>query len=429
MIPTDESWVLLSAHHCAPDMGSEHAVGFNYLRELAARYRILLVTEDNEFRPALEARIAGWNAAGAQVEAHFVQHGVRSDGRKNNLRLGFYLSYALYQWRVLRLARRLCAERPVALVHHLTIVGFREPGFLWRLGRPFVWGPVGGLVFAPAPLRRWLSPKMRAFQAIRNAVTALQFRLSPRVRLAYRATQRSGSFVAATDDIGRRFVARFGGSYLRVPETGAALPPTAPGASASVAGPLRLLWVGGLIDIKPLEPLLRAIAASGLRSEIQLDVVGDGSAGDRYRGLARELGIQARFHGWVDHAVARAMFGDQDLFVLFSMKDLTTNVVFEALAAGLPVLCLDHHGYSEIVNERCGYKIPIQAPEPLVGDVAGLLRSLVQDRSGLRARRAGARARAEAFTWEANADAIAQIYERLAGKSIRLPAAAEDVAR
>ena len=35
------------------------------------------------------------------------------------------------------------------LVHQLTFVGFRFPGHLWKLGIPFVWGPIGGLENTP----------------------------------------------------------------------------------------------------------------------------------------------------------------------------------------------------------------------------------------------------------------------------------------
>jgi len=29
------------------------------------------------------------------------------------------------------------------------MVGFREPGYLWQLNIPFVWGPIGGMGYFP----------------------------------------------------------------------------------------------------------------------------------------------------------------------------------------------------------------------------------------------------------------------------------------
>ena len=34
----------------------------------------------------------------------------------------------------------------IDLIHQLTSISFREPGFLWRLDKPFVWGPISGNV-------------------------------------------------------------------------------------------------------------------------------------------------------------------------------------------------------------------------------------------------------------------------------------------
>ncbi|MGC3999870.1 MAG: glycosyltransferase family 4 protein [Anaeromyxobacter sp.] len=419
-------WILVSAHHCAPEMGSEHAVGWNYVKRLARVHDLLLITQDNEFRPAIEQALAGLDTAGHRVEPHFVRHGARSDGRKNNLRVFYYLTYILYQWRVLRLAQALCGRRDVRAIHHLTIVGFREPGFLWLLQKPFVWGPVGGLVFTPPGLFDLLSPKMRAFQVIRNLITAAQFHCSLRVRLAFRKATRNGRFIAATEDIGRRFTAALGGDYVRIPETGAEPSASQLGLDRqAMERPLRLLWVGALIDIKPMEPLLEAIASiEGHRARIQLDVVGDGDSAERYRECATRLRVNAVFHGWKPHAEVQRMYGGADLFVLFSLKDLTTNVVFEALGQGVPVLCLDHHGYSEIVDAGCGYKLPITGRDGVVLAAATVLRQALAEPQQLESLRAGALARAREFSWDRNVAQVSAIYAELAGGGEPRPAAA-----
>jgi glycosyltransferase involved in cell wall biosynthesis len=416
--------IILSAHHCAPGMGSEHAVGWNYLRELSASHQIILISEDNGFRRAIEAEVAKLNASGASIETFFVHHGATTDGRKNNLRIFYYLTYTVYQWRVYKLAKRLCSERNIAAVHHLTIVGFREPGFLWLLDKPFIWGPVGGLVYSPMELLGLLSPKMRVFQIIRNAVTGLQFYSSVRVRLAYAAaTRRSGGcFIAATQDIGKRFVKRFGGTFVHVPETGSyesSLLKKQPRGDESI---LTLLWVGALIDIKPLALLLQSIAkVNGHKDKIFLDVIGDGDSAARFKSRADELRVNARFHGWVDYKKVHDMYASSDLFVLLSMKDLTTNVVFEALSNGVPVLCLDHHGYSEIVTDECGYKVPVAHPREISHGIAKILTDLCENKAPLERKSTAATKRAMMFSWGRNADALRHIYDIAIGSHSRKP--------
>ena len=406
-------YVLISAHHCAPGMGSEHAVGWNLVSRLARQHPILLITQDNEYRAAVESGVEKLRGDGAYIKVFFVRHGATTDGRKNNLRFFYYLTYVTYQLRVLALAKMLMKTYRIVATHHLTIVGFREPGFLWQLNVPFIWGPVGGLVFAPRVLFSDLSRKMRVFQGIRNLLTWIQFSVSPRVRLAYRAASENGGFIAATPDIGERFQRRFGGRYVWIPETGSNCGLDAPAHvdDPTTDRPLELLWLGGLLDIKPLGILLDAISlVPDHRRRIRLSVVGDGDARKRFEQQAKKLGVNASFAGWVNHEEAKRQFSDADLFVLLSIKDLTTNVVFESLGAGVPVVCLDHHGYSSIVDDSCGCKIPLLPPAELRQRLAQVLLRFLENPKLLEPLREGALRRAALFTWDKNAEAIGQIY-------------------
>ena len=44
---------------------------------------------------------------------------------------------------------RLLEKINFDLIHQLNMVGFREPGYLWKLNIPFVWGPIGGMIQFP----------------------------------------------------------------------------------------------------------------------------------------------------------------------------------------------------------------------------------------------------------------------------------------
>lgn len=410
-----QDYVLVSAHHCAPNMGSEHAVGWNLVSRLAKSYAILLITQDNEFRVDVELGVEQLKSEGCRIEAFFVQHGSRTDGRANNLRVGYYLTYRLYQWRVLALARSLMRRYRIAAVHQLTIVGFREPGYLWRLGLPFIWGPVGGLVSCPASLYQELPWRSRLFLTAREIATRAQFSFSRRVLMAYKATQRpGGAFIAATSDIGERFSSRFGGRYQWIPETGSRPIPSVRSRGAHL-GPLRLLWVGALIDRKPMIPLLDAMAAiPNHGNRLELTVVGEGQSRGRYEAHARKLGIKAHFMGWTTHDHAQQHYQRADIFVMLSLLDLTTNVVLEAMGAGLPILCLDHHGYAGIVTPACGIKLPVSDPSSLRQAITETLQELVENPAPLSCMGHAAWERAAEYTWDRNAETLGALYPRSA---------------
>lgn len=407
-------------------MGSEHAVGWNLVSRLVRDHPILLITQDNQYKEAVEAGVKSLQLEGFHIEVFFVRHGATTDGRKNNLRLWYYITYAAYQRRVLLLAKTLMKTYRIVATHHLTIVGFREPGFLWSLGVPFIWGPVGGLVYAPRILLSNLSLKMQIFQSIRNFITWIQFSFSPRVRLAYRTASLTGRFIAATPDIGQRFQQRFGGKFVWIPETGSHIEETILVPSTAlhviVDRPLELLWLGGLLDIKPLGILLDAIAKIPNHQRcINLSVVGDGDARPRFEAQAKALGVNAEFGGWVSHAESKKRYNAADVFVLLSVKDLTTNVVFESLGAGVPVICLNHHGYSSIVDRSCGLKIPLLPYDELRDYLASELLRLIENPELLFQLRHGALDRAASFTWDGNSKKISAIYHDIKRKANEIP--------
>lgn len=408
----DEEFIVISAHHCAPNMGSEHAVGWNFISKLANYYNLIIITENNEFREPITQAIKDIENNGKKIFIYFVDHGMVSDGRKNNLRFGYYLTYIKYQFKVFKLVKEITKSYNVKLIHHLTIVGFREPGFLWLLNIPFIWGPVGGLVYSPKVLFHDLTTKMKFFQVIRNSITWLQFNFSPRVRLAYYKTQKKGCFIAAEPSIGDRFVKKFGGNYEWIPETGANIFNENQFNIERSDGLLHVLWVGALIDIKPLQIVIDSICKAKNTKKIKLTVVGDGDARSRYEKYALTKNINAKFVGWVDHNLVDDYFKSADLFCLLSMKDLTTNVVFESLSHSLPVLCLNHHGYSYIVDDKCGFKVDLDTRDNIIFNISTILDQCVENPSIINSLRAGALSKGIEFSWDKNISKVLNIYER-----------------
>lgn len=408
----DRPFILVSAHHCAPGMGSEHATGWNYISRLANDYSILLVTQDNEYRGDVEKAVADLNKNGACVKPFFVRHGFRTDGRKNSLRIFYYLTYRIYQKKVFILAKKLQENYSITAVHHLTIHGFREPGFLWKLGLPFVWGPVG-LAYTPLALFGLLTWKMKIFQLVRNWLTWMQFNFSWRIRSAYLASQFNGTFIAANPDVGIRFTNKFGGRYIWIPETGAGTIVDSK-IEFNRGGPLRLLWVGALIDTKPLNLLIEAIAnIPHHRENICLTVIGDGEAREKYEHLAQVYGIAASFIGWIPHSDVILKFKNSELLVMLSVKDGTPNVIFEALSSGVPVMCLNHHGYSYIIDNNCGIKLDLQNVKSLKMALTMKIKSLIENRAQLDLMSAYSLAKAKQFSWDNNAREISNIYHEL----------------
>jgi len=130
--------------------------------------------------------------------------------------------------------------------------------------------------------------------------------------------------------------------------------PPAPPASAALpaAGPVQILYLGQLVERKGVDILLRALEAlSGLNWA--LTVVGSGDQKDALEALTQELKLEnwVTFHSALENEAAMQKMAESDVFVLPSRHDGWGVVVNESLLRGVPVICSDHCGASDLLGE------------------------------------------------------------------------------
>ncbi len=172
-------------------------------------------------------------------------------------------------------------------------------------------------------------------------------------------------------------------------------------------GPLRVLFVGAVLEKKGLRQLLEALAA--LRSELEVDlvVVGRGPALAQMRQLAENLhlGERVHFRGGVDSgAELRDAYAAADVFAVPSLAEGVPRVLFEAMAAGLPVVTTSAGGIGEVIADGVdGLVVEPGSPAALAAAIGRLGRD-----PELRARLwRGGRETVRRFTCEAHADELA----------------------
>lgn len=100
-----------------------------------------------------------------------------------------------------------------------------------------------------------------------------------------------------------------------------------------------LLYLGRMAKEKNLEALIDQIASSG-RQDVTLLLVGDGPDREAVLDYARHRQVPFVYTGMVPHDEAPDYYRLGDIFVTASTSETQGLTYFEALAAGLPVLCL-----------------------------------------------------------------------------------------
>lgn len=417
--------ILVSAYACSPTRGSEPGMGWGWVAALSRHHDLWVITEKEKFETEIRTEVARRPELRDHIRFFYI-----ANRRHKLLRTLWPPSYYwfLRRWhkKACRLAQKLHAEVGFDVVHQLNMVGFREPGYLWRLDAPFVWGPVGGTGLVPWRFLASLGLAGAIYHTARNLLNVLHRRLLARPKRAARRSD--GRLIAATSETAKA-IARFFGQQSRV-ICEAGPPDCAPG-SANVRAPgepLRLVWSGLHVSRKALPLLLRALSHLPNNVEWLLDLLGEGPRTAAWKRLAQRLGLheRCRWHGWLPRDRAVEVMRGGHAFVITSLLDLSSTVLLEALALGVPVICLDHCGFADVVTPECGLKVPVQSPRQVTADLAASIARLWHDEPLRRRLAEGAPRRAQALSWEKRAEAVAAIYAEAVRRE---PAAHEERAK
>ena len=402
--------VLVSASAFSPVRGSEFAVGWDYVRAIASRHQVWVITRGTEEEETKEY-LRQHPDAMPNVTVHFIPLKGRSFHIFLLDALYYSLIYRRWQLRALRLARDLDAEIDFDLIHHVTGTGFREPGYLWKLGKTFVWGPIGGLQFFPLNLLNVVPFSSRFFFILSNISAAWSMFLSRRPRCAASA---ASIILAGSSNVADKVRSLWGRDatvlcQVSAPELESRLP-----LRRGVGEPLRIIWSGSCEPRKALNIVLLALARLK-RSFIdwQLVVVGDGLLLSAWKALAGKLGLadRCKFVGRVPRAEVLSIMATGHCFALSSLYEGTPTVVVEALAYGLPVICLDHFGMKDVVNAECGVKILPDTFDHVIHEFAKAIEAIGLDEDRRYKMAIAAQGASQRLTVTHKSEAINEIYE------------------
>jgi glycosyltransferase involved in cell wall biosynthesis len=153
-------------------------------------------------------------------------------------------------------------------------------------------------------------------------------------------------------------------------------------------GVVHLGWVGRVSPEKGLDVLLEALRHLDDLT-LTVSVIGDGRSRpelERRAASASATG-RLRWHGSVPDA--GSLFPAFDVFVLSSRTEGTPMVLFEAMAAGVPIVATAVGGVPDVVSDKEAVLVPAQDPNALAEAIRGVLGS--PDAAAARARAARTR--------------------------------------
>jgi glycosyltransferase involved in cell wall biosynthesis len=381
--------VLVSAHTYQPAGVSE---GFTAAQLVAAMRQ-------------LGHRITVLTAALQRLNYGFGVLGIRCS---TNTEIPYFspVNYLEYSARALLTTQRL--RKRFALVHHVSPIVMRVPSLFGALGRPFIWGPIGGSV--PYP------PGFEGYGKRHSLVNTLRLLDGPRLQLdpMLRLTMRSADRIVVTTSMGAELVPDVHRAKTVVIPEG--IPESLVALAPSKEEPY-IFSSGRLIEYKAMDLLIRAFARVR-DSGVKLVISGDGPKKAELDALVATLGLGERVQllGRVSREQNHQLMGHSMFCVFPALREAFGHVNLEAMAAWKPVIATDWGGPKDlIVDGVTGFRVLGRSPELHVEVICDAIERLIGD-SELR-RRMGSAAAArvrDKFIWPKLAREYDLLYREFA---------------
>lgn len=402
--------VLVNCYACSPYQGSEPGMGWNFLSNLSRMHELHIMTEC-KFKEDIDRYFANHPEEKDFYHFYFIKR-----TRWNLLRKiwppSYYWTYAAWQRKALALAQQLEAKEHFDLVHQLNMVGYRECGYLWKMNKPLVWGPMGNFNITPWRMLPVMGLYGMVFYTCRNLINLWQMHFSARVR---KAAVASSTIICAMQEDKEAVKRLFNKDAIVIPEVGLTdyQESELQIQSRENGEKLRICWSGLHAARKALPLLLKALNQLKYKDAVELHVLGDGPFNKKWKNLAKALKLDnVIWHGNLDRTQAYNIMKQSHLFTITSLSDATSTVLLEALSFGLPVIATNHLGFASVITEECGMKIDLHSPTQVIADFAKQIDRIVDDEHYRRQLSAGAIKRAQDFSWKKKAEMIDGIYKK-----------------
>lgn len=400
--------IALITYDISPYRGSEASVSWNYVWNMRHTNKLIVIY--GKGKDEIERFIA---ENGLIEKVEFINIPVETvNGKGIMMDIKYNLAYRRWHLKTYEMVNKMVDEGRVDLIHYLNPIGFKEPGFLWKITKvPYVWGPIQGVENRPFELYHALSMKGKCNALVRRIVHNGLFIFMPRLK---KALKRVDVVFAATPNTVKNLKRWYHKDSIYLPENGIMkMERTTP--VMYDGGVLRLIWIGGICERKALVILLDALTKIEGHNW-HLDVLGDGNQREKLQKEFAHLNNHITWHGMLDRASVQEILLQSHLHVISSLGEGNTTILWEAFGKAIPTLTLDHCGMAGVVCEKCGIKIPIHSYNQVVEDIADRINGVLHNPKTIEQLSVGTIECAKKFMWSNRIALYNKIYDEISKK-------------
>jgi glycosyltransferase involved in cell wall biosynthesis len=320
------------------------------------------------------------------------------------------LVYPYFERQVWKRFKKDLAEGKYDVVHRITPVSPTAPSFLAKKLRdiniPFIVGPLNGGVPWPKEFPEMQRQEKEWLNKITNS-----YKLLP----GYRSLRKHASaIICGSKATLKQMPKNIQEKIIYQPENGIDVQRFSLKNSPCNEDYLKLAFVGRLVPYKGCDMAIEAIAELAKAGKVKLDIYGNGPEEERLVTLIKNLELEqaVTLHGFVPNTELQEKLANADVFLFPSIREFGGGVILEAMALGLVPIVMDYAGPAELVDDACGYLIPMDERAQVIQSIELLLKEIIGDKGVLTKKRAACIHKVESmFTWQCKAAQDIEIYK------------------
>ncbi len=404
--------VLISAYSCEPGKGSEPGVGWHLALEISKGAKVWVIARRTN-RESIEQELS-------KIEhnnLNFIYYDLPkslSFWKKGNK--GLYLYYFFWQIGAFSVVKKQLKKIRPDLVHHLTFGSIWAPTFIHLLGLPFVWGPIGGGESVPRTFRRTFLLKEKIKEYIRDVLKA-SLAINPFIICVLK---KASAIIVKTEDTLKIIPKKYKNKTFKMIETGCQ-PLNISLGKSKVNDKIIIISIGRLISWKGIRLGILAFSEASKRKEnLELWIIGDGPDRKKLEKLVykERLSEKVFFTGYLPRNIVFDKLLSAHIYLHPSLKDGGPWPLFEAMECGLPIICLDAGGVSDIVTDEIGIKLTPIKEDQVIRDISNAILKLANNEDLRNKMGEAAKKRAdEIYTWQRKGQEIIKIYNLILNKA------------
>lgn len=402
--------ILITAYAVNPYKGSEDGTGWNITSEISKDFKVILITRKNNVPYVKKFLKESSSLHHQNIEVYgfdlpeFVMKLKKRIGER-----GYVAYYYLWQLKMPGFIKKCGFEFDIA--HSLNFHSDSQPNFLWKLGKPTFWGPIG---HHPSVKKEFITKHYSWGHYLKDQLYSKLKWLLRNLDPSFRKSVKRSTKIFVINSSVRKVISAPLDKIVSLPAV-ASIPVTKNALKSNenfvVLTVGRFHYIKGFdLAIESFSYFLNSIPPNQ-RDKCILRIVGKGEEEPILKCLTKRLGIDkyVEWIEWVDRSRMQEIYSKSDVF-LFPSHEGAGMVVAEAMSNALPIICFDNYGPGELVGDA-GLKVPIEDYASAVKSFAMHLNHLYANPETLKWLKEKSLKRFyERFTWEEKGAEIKKQY-------------------